>query len=113
MRLTELNPKWIVKDGLRVGFVFKSPTDPKWYQLCKFVVMGNREQWDLCTELLKDTIGPDWKGLPPVQTARADVCWTCTPDPQTADFGVLTIKPSIDGSAGGLWHGWITGGHIE
>jgi hypothetical protein len=38
--------------------------------------------------------------------------WACSPAPADADFASLTVTPSLDGSAGGLWHGFITNGEI-
>ena len=46
MRLTDLDPKWLVKDGKRVGFTFKSPIDPKWRQACFENPPPRREQWE-------------------------------------------------------------------
>jgi hypothetical protein len=112
MKLRDLDPRWVVKDGLRVGFIFKSPTDAQWYQFCKFIPIERSEQWRLFEEALGEDLPEDWKGLPPVQGAKESFSWTCTPDPESADFDSLTIHPSIDGSPGGLWHGWIRNGEI-
>lgn len=66
MKLTDLDPQWIVRDGKRIGFTFKSPTKPENRQSC----------FDAAT------------------------------------FETMTVTPSLDGSAGGLWHGFITNGVI-
>lgn len=29
MKLADLDPRWLVADGRRIGFIFRSPTDSK------------------------------------------------------------------------------------
>lgn len=104
MRLTELDPKWLVKDGRRVGFVFVSPTDPLWRQSCFVEKLQHREQEDLFSDTL---------GVPrAVQGCNPHMAWTVEGGIENASFDTLTVSPSIDGSAGGLWHGFIRGGQI-
>lgn len=38
--------------------------------------------------------------------------WKITGGIENASFETMTVTPSIDGSAGGLWHGFITNGQI-
>lgn len=108
MRLVDLDPRWLVRDGKRIGFTFISPvamrSDPSktvWRQSC--FVPGpsppSREQWDL--------FGDD-----DVQGCKPGTRWTIAGGIESASFETLTVKPSIDGSAGGLWHGHITNGEI-
>ena len=47
MRLTDLDPRWLMRDGKRVGFVFVCPTDQAWRQSCFAVVVPSQEQWKL------------------------------------------------------------------
>lgn len=119
MKLTELDPRWLVEEGRRVGFVFKSPTDPKWWQTC-FFEPGRKL---LCCPspecYAKDEahcphsqaglvaaagVDPNW-----FQGCKRECGWTVT---GALDFATLTVQPSLDGSAGGLWHGFITNGEI-
>lgn len=119
MRLTDLDPRWLIENGEKVGFVFKSPKDPKWWQTCffkgsrKFLVCGEpacyeADQWScphsqvgLCKAAGVDE---DW-----VQGCKFGCAWTVH---GPLDFATLTVTPSLDGSAGGLWHGHITNGVI-
>lgn len=106
MRLSELAPEWLVRDGQRVGFMFFSPVNRKFWQTCFFSCEPAQEQWRLTGEVL----GPDMEHV--VQHCNEGCAWSCTPDPQSATWENITIMPSLDGSAGGLWHGFITGGRI-
>lgn len=100
MKLTDLDPKWIMKDGKRIGFTFISPTDPKWRQSCFLASPPTREQWDIFED-------DDVQGCTP------GTHWTIADGIDNADFASLSVTPSIDGSAGGLWHGFITTGEIR
>lgn len=102
MRLIDLDPKWLTLKGERVAFSFRCPTDPRWRQLCKAVVASTREQWDWLGEDRKIT-----------QTAKPSFPWTIEGGIENATFETMTVTPSIDGSAGGLWHGFITNGEIR
>ena len=106
LRLVELDPRWLIKDGRRVGFIFRSPADPKWFQSCIFERMTFKEQCALLRELGLTTEEDDWPLN--VQTCNPDCAWTPTGD----SFDNLSVTPSIDGSAGGLWHGFVTKGEI-
>ncbi|HSX21520.1 MAG TPA: hypothetical protein VLE97_01945 [Gaiellaceae bacterium] len=106
MRLVELAPRWIELDGEKVGFVFKSPTDQRWYQSCFFRKLPFREQCKLL-----QTLGLTTEGFPSnVQTCNPDCAWTWV---SGTSFEDITVTPSLDGSKGGLWHGCITKGNIE
>jgi hypothetical protein len=99
VKLIELDPKWIVKDGKRIGFTFRSPTDPKWRQSCFENPPKRSEQW----ELFEDD---------DVQGCNPQAHWTIQGGIDGASFETMTVTPSLDGSAGGLWHGFITNGEI-
>ena len=103
MRLTELDPHWLVKDGRRVGMMFRSPRDRDWFQIVTAEPINNRrEQWALAHA----AAGPDSKS----QTACFDTVWQFEGGIENASFDTLTLHPSVDGSSGGLWHGWIRNG---
>jgi hypothetical protein len=48
-----------------------------------------------------------------VQGCKKNVAWNCSPPPSEATFDNISITPSLDGSKGGLWHGFITNGEIK
>ncbi len=102
MRLLDLNPLWILKDGKRVGFTFNCPTKEGWRQSCFFVPIVRHEQWDMFKA----------QGFPETQGCRQGCAWKVAGDLESADFSTLTVTPSLDGSAGGMWHGFITNGNI-
>lgn len=124
MKLTDLDPRWLTFDGRRVGFIFRSPLPAKrdWWQTCfveRFLTFKGRE----------GTYRFDGEGYSPdsqcgivARCCREAKEWfqPCNPDHQwsiaggikDASFEALTVTPSIDGSAGGLWHGFITNGEI-
>ena len=99
-RLVDLDPKWLMKDGKRVGFSFISPTDPRWRQSC-FVIPSPKttEQWEIFGDDAEQTQG-----------CTFGYVWTVAGGIETASFETLTVAPSLDGSAGGLWHGHIKNG---
>lgn len=103
MRLVDLNPNWVLKDGSRVGFTFLSPTGKQgnthWRQSCFAKPTPN----DVQDDLLGDAA---------VQRCNPAFGWTIAGGIENASFETMTVTPSIDGSAGGLWHGFITGGEI-
>lgn len=103
MKLLELNPVWIEKDGKRIGFTFISPANPQYRQSCFIKTPPSRKQWALfaAQSFKKD-----------VQGCREGTGWNIEGGIDNADFSTITITPSLDGSAGGLWHGFIRGGEI-
>lgn len=106
MLLTDLEPQWLLKDGVRVGFIFKSPANPKFWQSCFLEPGQRRDQWALFAAVVGRENCHQVQGCKP--TAR----WSITPPIAEADFASLSVTPSLDGSPGGLWHGFITNGEI-
>lgn len=108
VKLVELEPKWLMRDGVRVGLVFRCPcqkcTPQKFDWLsCYCVPMSNlRQQY----ELLKTVIPQEQ--LQDVVPVKRDFAWSFVGD----SFETLSIAPSIDASASGNWHGHITKGAI-
>jgi hypothetical protein len=47
-----------------------------------------------------------------VQGCSQGTNWQIAGGIDAADFATLTVTPSLDGSAGGNWHGHITNGQI-
>jgi hypothetical protein len=110
MKLISLDPRWLMKDGVRKGFVFRTPVpNPKkvrFWQSCFFEPTPHAEQRKMFDDALPET------GASQVQGCNAACGWTLTGTPEDASFDTITITPSLDGSAGGLWHGYITAGEI-
>lgn len=102
MRLNDLEPRWLSLNGKRVGFIFRSPTKREYFQTCFAQNTPHREQRRAVRELLGT------EDLSVVQLCKNECAWTITGD----DFGSLSVMPSLDGSAGGLWHGFVTNGEI-
>lgn len=98
----------MTKDGRRIGFTFLSPIGKQrnthWRQSCFVEKLTSREQWALFTPV-------HGKGAC-VQGCNPDFAWTITDGIENTTFETMTVKPSLDGSAGGLWHGYITNGEI-
>lgn len=106
MRLTELDPRWLTRDGVRVGFIFRSPTRQDRWQSCFEAAPPRREQWAMFRAELGDGENGD------IQGCTEGCHWTVAGGMETADFATLTVTPSLDGSRGGNWHGFITAGEI-
>src|SRR4051794_40659176 len=109
MKLLDLDPQSLIKDGRRVGFTFLSPIEKQgnthWRQSCFVVMLPSREQWELFEQVHGEHFA--------VQGCRPDFAWTIAGGIDAAAFETMTVMPSLDGSAGGLWHGFITGGEIR
>jgi hypothetical protein len=112
MRLCDLDPRWLTKDGRRVGFIFLSPTRKNgpvhWRQTCFFEKTPFREQRALVWAEMADQADED-REFGNWQPCKQDFAWKLHGEP---NFETLTVTPSLDGSAGGLWHGFITNGQI-
>jgi hypothetical protein len=112
MRLTDLQPCWIVP-GL---FIFKSPTGAGDWLIVKNYPFSTKQQLEFVYEKRPDLVGQC------VVPAKVDFCWNINhpglmeePDsesPQNA-FKWLTVTPSVDHSPSGNWHGFITNGEIR
>lgn len=133
MRLLDLDPVWLMFEGRRVGFIFRCPLPSRsdQWQSCfveKFYLFKNR-----AGEYLK---GPDGKWLDSAPDSQCSIITTCVPllrepgnscnwqscNPEhqwtveggiaNASFETISVTPSLDGSAGGNWHGYVTNGEI-
>lgn len=99
MKLTDLQPRWTSVEGV---FVFLCPHCRATWLTCKNRPMGYKEQG----ALYEKEFGSDWNEQ--VILARPDTAWTIS----SGDFAKMTVKPSLDASASGHWHGHITKGAI-
>lgn len=108
MRLTELEPHWLERDGRRFGVIFRCPTKPDWWQVVIVEPAPKFRGADSQYEAIKRS-GAAAEGM--WQPANESAPWQIDAI-ESATFGTLTITPSVDGSAGGLWHGHVTNGEI-
>lgn len=99
MRLTELEPRWIHTNM----FLFKCPHCRKDLLSCKNIPMAFTEQHDL----FEKTFGEDWPAL--IVGCKDEMAWTFS----GTDFATLSVTPSLDASASGHWHGFITNGEVQ
>jgi hypothetical protein len=101
MKLADLDPRWLERDGHKVGLIFLSPSGPQgsvhWRQTCFFQPTPLREQNALVCAAMADQADDDgdFHDWQPCNQASA---WTAHGE---LDFAGLTITPSLDGSAGG------------
>lgn len=109
MRLTELEPRWA--NGEKTVLVFRCPhcrvagVESSIWISCKSVSMSIGTQIDAFATLNLDPCGPRYGVVP----MREDCAWTIN----GSDFETMTVTPSIDASAAGHWHGFITNGEIR
>ncbi|HLY90837.1 MAG TPA: hypothetical protein VKQ27_17780 [Acetobacteraceae bacterium] len=113
MRLVDLDPRWLMKDGARIGFVFRSPTlgDDMW-MTCFEAPPPLRELWPMVKDAFPE--GPaNEKGFTrSIQPMNQAQRWQIAGGIDAASFETMTVTPSLDGSPGGNWHGFITNGQI-
>lgn len=98
MKLAELDPRWYVaiNDGPRVGFTFDCPHCPE----------GDRHRLAVAVheDGLIDPEPDNPKCWPP------GYVWEMSGG---ESWDTLTLKPSVDASKYGHWHGFITAGMIS
>jgi hypothetical protein len=99
VKLLDLEPRWIHPNV----FIFKCPHCQKDLLTCKNAVMPFQQQHDL----FRATFGDDWPAL--IVGCNDEMAWTFSGN----DFETLTVTPSLDASASGHWHGFITNGEIR
>lgn len=105
MKLTDLDPVWLYKGGRRVGFTFISPNHPTTRMSCFPDPPDTSDQIDM----FEAAHGERSLVAPCNETER----WSIAGGIEAATFEAMTVKPSLDGSAAGLWHGFITNGEIR
>lgn len=98
MRLTELEPRWIHPNV----FVFLCPHCRQWLLSVKNVQMSEKDQ----SALFEREFGEDWNTV--VVLTRPGATWSIS-----VSIDNLTVTPSVDASASGCWHGFITNGEIQ
>jgi hypothetical protein len=98
VKLSDLEPRWIHPNVL----AFRCPCCRKLWLTIKNVVMPEMEQH----RLFKEAFG-EWWNLD-VVGSRPGFAWAIS-----GDLNNLTFMPSVDASASGHWHGYITNGVAE
>lgn len=103
MKLADLEPKWKAHgDNPRAGLIFKCPCCRTVWLTAKAAPIPTREQFRMYEDESRVSGGQ-------VVTCRADAVWTFAGD----DFATLSATPSVDASASGHWHGFITNGECR
>ena len=110
MRLSELKPVWLERDGRRIGFTFLCPCCLKNRLTCFAEPTPFRDQVKIMHAALCST--PEDEDDWPIDwvPSKATFGWTLS---NLDNFETMTVKPSIDASASGNWHGWITDGEVK
>jgi hypothetical protein len=102
-KLTDLEPRWIEKDGQKVAIVFRCPCcDKNWWISCGFAHMKISEQMDLFIDQMKEE---DKEVIPFNQAGNWKIVGNY-------DFNTLTIQPSLNAEAAGHWHGFVKDGYL-
>lgn len=96
--LLSLEPRWLTPDVL----AFRCPVCREVWLTCKRIELHYRDQFDL----FEKHFGDDWNQK--VVPCSPKVCWTFI----DLDFKTLTIKPSLDASPAGHWHGHVKRGWV-
>jgi hypothetical protein len=115
MKLLELDPRWLMADKQRIGFAFRVPTRlqqvPHQWQTCFFAPTPRRVQI-MSVQRAKFGKIDGWAAN--VQLCNETCGWALQNGLtlETATFENMSVMPSLDGSAGGNWHGYITNGEI-
>lgn len=106
MKLTDLEPRWLTQDV----FIFRNPTGGNDWLTCKRVPMSMKDQYQMVYGDVIDWPGrkTEWVGKTVVFT-QPEYAWSFDGN----DFESMTVTPSIDASASGNWHGFITNGEIK
>jgi len=112
VRLVDLEPRWLVKDGQRIGFAFRCPTRRDNWQTCFVAAPSFRDQCRVIGDAFDFDSEEYEDGRPDIQSCKEGACWSIAGGIDDADFATLTVTPSLDGSPGGNWHGFITNGEI-
>lgn len=122
MRLVDLEPRWLHIDGRRIGILFLCPhciaaKQPKPTPIsCFFIptehIAGDDyhdSQYGLFEHLLP-TFGAAYAShdASDVVACRRGFAWQHVGD----DFASMSITPSLDASASGHWHGFVTNGDV-
>lgn len=100
MKLVALEPRWIGPES----FTFRCPHCRAVWLTCTLTKIRTREQH----AMIHAAFGED---------SSREVVIGCNPNQSwsssSRDFESMTVTPSLDASAAGHWHGFITNGEIR
>lgn len=118
MKLTDLDPVWLGLEGDHVGIMFRCPHCRETWLSCFWVGMpiwgeeiAAPRSWSGQFGYIREALdrlkleGIEENAVVP---CSAGLAWNRTGD----TFDNLTLTPSLDASASGHWHGFITNGAI-
>ena len=110
MKLTDLDPRWLERDGRRIGFTFLCPCCRKDRLTALAEHTPFREQVKIMHAAMCSV--PEDEDDWPINwvPAKADFAWSLS---NFDSFATMTVTPSIDASKSGNWHGFITNGEIR
>lgn len=120
MRLLDLKPKWIRRNGKAVAMIFLCPRcvargsgcerKRLTWLTCTFVALENGEQRDL----IQAVIESDPADFAATDTEEHDVvgCKSLAWGKDFKNFEKMSITPSLDAGPAGHWHGHIKNGQI-
>ena len=86
MRIADMQPKWLEKDGQRVGYVFRCPncTDHEHWLTCFSALLEYHEQMACCVRV---GLNDDW-----CSPCKQGSAWTISGD----SFDTLSSSPSLN-----------------
>ncbi len=103
MKLIDLSPRWIEHGGNpKAALIFKCPHCQDIWLTCTFQPIKMSTQMALYRPEGESSGGQ-------VVPSRQDFAWSRDGD----SFHTLSVTPSVDASASGHWHGFITGGECR
>jgi len=98
VNLIALQARWIHEHM----FAFLCPHCQKVLLTCKDIVLSMHDQG----AIFEKAFGEDWNLN--VVPCKVEHAWKFS----SQDFATMTVTPSLDASASGHWHGFITNGAI-
>jgi hypothetical protein len=103
IKLTELEPRWLLRDGKRIGVIFRNPLPDhrKWWVTCFAGPTPHGQQEVAVHAAVGETCM--WQGCNEASG------WQFAGGIDAASFETLTITPSLDGGPS-WWHGFVTDG---
>lgn len=103
MRLTDLSPRWVgYGDNDKAALIFKCPHCQDIWLTCTFQPIKMSHQLKIFQPEGTASHGQ-------VVPSKQNFAWGRRGD----DFETLSVTPSVDASASGHWHGFITNGECS
>ena len=129
VKLVDLDPRWLVWEGKRIGMIFKCPhcyTNPDASKRAWITVFDRKgiptfgDEWDDANDckagfgqllMARAALGrTDPYDTTDIITCKPEATWTPVPPFEEATFDNISITPSLDSSLAGHWHGYVTNG---